>query len=161
MTSNIRIKLGNTEIDFEGSEEYIRDELPNLIGLLTNLAPSSSDSPEEESEVLPESSDSSKKTLQMTTNTIATKTNAKSGADLAIAACAHLSLVKGQDSFRRTNILGEMKLANNFYKKTYSNNLSSSLKTLVKANKLLETSDDTYALESNEKKRLESLLGGS
>lgn len=161
MTSKIRIRLGATEIEFEGSEDYMREELPNLIGLLTDLSPAGSDQPEEESEVLPASSDSSKQKLQMTTNTIATKINSKSGGDLAIAACAHLALVKGQDSFKRANILGEMKLATNFYKKTFSNNLSASLKTLVKANKLLETSEDTYALDSKEKQRLESLLGVS
>jgi hypothetical protein len=161
MTSKIRIKVGTTEIEFEGSEDYMRDELPGLVELLNEIAPATENGEEEEAEILPESVDQSKKKLQMTTNTIATKMDAKSGADLALAACAHLCLVKGQDSYKRSNILGEMKLATNVYKKTYSNNLSSSLKTLVKNSKLLETAEDTYALDAKEKQRLEAMLSGT
>jgi hypothetical protein len=136
----------------------MREELPGLVEMLNDITPQSGGAADEDSEVLPESSDPSKKKLEMTTNTIATKLNSKSGADLVLAACAHLNLVKGQDSFKRANVLGEMKLASNFYKQTFNNNLSKSLKSLVKNGKLLETAQDTYALDSKEKARLESVL---
>lgn len=139
----------------------MREEIPAILGMLVDLAETQTSPNEEASEILPESTDSTKKTLQMTTNTIATKLNSSSGADLVTAACAHLCLVKGQDSFKRSHILGEMKLATNFFKKTYSNNLSCALQTLVKGGKILETSVDTYALDAKEKSRLESILGGA
>lgn len=161
MTSKIRIRVGTTEIEFEGSEEYMREELPKLVELLSDVAPNTEeDTPEEESEVLPEG-DPSKQTLQMTTNTIATKIGAKTGSELVMAACAHLSFVKSADSFKRANILGEMKLATNFYKKNYSSNLSKSLKKLVADGKLLETAQDTYALDSKAKAELKAQIVGS
>ena len=94
----------------------------------------------------------------MTTNTIASRLGAKKGNDIVIAACAHLSLAKGADTFTRSNILAEMKLATNYYKQTMSKNLSNSLKTLVNQNKLLETATDTYALEASTKAQLEAQL---
>ncbi|MDA7088426.1 hypothetical protein PH586_18760 [Pseudomonas sp. SA3-5] len=161
MNSKIRIKVGTAEVEFEGTEQYMREEIPSILGMLVEYSEFQSSLDEESSEILPESTDTAKKKLQITTNTIATKLNSNSGADLIIAACAHLCLVKGQDSFKRSNILAEMKLATNFYKQTYSKNLSAALQSLVKAGKILETSVDTYALDSKEKQRLESILSGS
>lgn len=159
MTSKIRIKVGAAEIEFEGSEEYMREELPRLVELLGDLTPTRQQ--EEDAEILPPSDDPKKRKLELTTNTIATKLNVNSGSELVLAACAHLCFVKGADTFKRANILAEMKLASNFYKQTYSNNLSSALQTLVKSEKLLETAQDTYALVAKEKVRLEAVLSGS
>lgn len=159
--SKIKVKVGTTEIEFEGSEEYMRDELPKLIELLSDIALPGYGQEDEESELLPPSDDPVKKKLQITTNTIATKLGANSGPDLVLAACAHLCLVKGADTFTRANILGEMKLATNFYKQSFNKNLSPALKTLVKGSKLLETAQDTYALDAKEKTRLEAKLSGS
>lgn len=157
----IRIKVGLTEIEFEGSEEYMREELPRLLELLNDLSPPTGMLDDEASGVLPPSNDSKKQKLALTTNTIATKLRVHSGSDLALAACIHLCLVKGADTFRRANILAEMKLASNYYKQTYSGNLSKALQTLVKAEKLLETAQDTYALVAKEKVRVEAALSGS
>lgn len=161
MASKVRIKAGAIEVEFEGSEEYMKDELPSLVELLYSLNPSISSEKEEESEELAPSTDQSKKKFQMTTNTIAAKLNAKKGGDLVLAACAHLTLVKGADTFTRSNILAEMKLASNYYKETMCSNLSSSLKTLVGSNKLLETSKDTFALQANTKTELEAKLNAN
>ena len=98
----------------------MRQELPALIELLNTLTPELEDMPEEESDVLEAPVDPTKQKLQMTTNTIAAKLDVKTGTDLALAACAHLALVKGADTFTRANILGEMKLASNYYKKRLS-----------------------------------------
>lgn len=161
MTSKVRIKAGTIEIEFEGSEDYMKDELPALVELLCSLSPAEESAEEEESVELQASSDTTKQKLQMTTNTIAAKLNAKKGGDLILAACAHLALVKGADTYTRSNILAEMKLATNYYKTTMNKNLSASLKTLVKQGKLLETSTDTYALHANTKATLESTLNAN
>ena len=105
MTSKIKVKVGAIELEFEGSEDYMRQELPALIELLNTLTPELEDMPEEESDVLEAPVDPTKQKLQMTTNTIAAKLDVKTDADLAFAACAHLALVKGADTFTRANIL--------------------------------------------------------
>ena len=161
MTSKVKIKAGAIEVEFEGSEEYMKDELPALVELLYSLSPIDEISEEEESIELQASTDTSKQKLQMTTNTIAAKLNAKKGGDLILAACAHLALVKGADTYTRSNILAEMKLATNYYKTTMNKNLSSSLKTLVKQGKLLETSTDTYALHASTKTTIETTLNAN
>lgn len=124
--SKMRIKLGVIEIDFEGTEDYIRNELPNLFELICTYAPTPNDveSEYEEVEELPENPDPGKQIIQMTTNTIAAKLGVKTGSDLVLAACAHLCLVKGADTFERKNILVEMQTASNYYKQIHSKNLS-------------------------------------
>ena len=162
MTSKVRIKAGSIEVEFEGSEEYMKDELPSLIELLYSLSPD--DSPSEENgdtESVEAPTDESKQKIQMTTNTIASKLRVKSGNDLVIAACAHLTFVKGVDTFSRSNILAEMKLASNYYKANMRKNLSNTLKTLINQNKILETAKDTYALEATTKDSLGSQLNVS
>ncbi|BCD99850.1 hypothetical protein [Marinagarivorans cellulosilyticus] len=161
MTSKVRIKAGSVEVEFEGSEEYMKDELPALVELLYSLSPADDSDEEEESVELQATADTSKQKLQMTTNTIAAKLNAKKAGDLILAACGHLALVKGATTYSRSNILAEMKLATNYYKATMNKNLSGSLKTLVKQNELLETATDTYALDANTQKKIESTLNAN
>ena len=160
MESKIKIQIGQICVDFEGSEDYIKNELPILLEniLSFNLQ---DDTEEEASESLPEELENKGKSkLNMTTNTIATKLGAKSGGDLVLAACAHLSLVKGADSFKRGNILAEMKGASNYFKNTYSKNFSTYLSSNVKAGKLLETAKDVYAIDAKTLKELEKKLNG-
>lgn len=161
MTSKVKIKAGSVEVEFEGSEEYMKDELPVLVELLYSLSPNINSGEEEESVELQATTDTTKQKLQMTTNTIAAKLNVKKGGELILAACAHLALVKGADKYTRSNILAEMKLATNYYKSTMNNNLTTSLKTLVQQGKLLETSTDTYALHANTKTTIETTLNAN
>ena len=158
--SKIRLKVGSVEVEFEGSEDYMKDQLPGLIELLCSNASNEGDAVSVEDE-LPPSPDASTSKIQMTTNTIASKVGVKSGSDLIIAACAHLCLVKGHDTFTRKNMLAEMQTASNFYTKSYGNNLSKYLKTVVSDGKLIERSKDTYALAAAEKSKLESSLSDS
>jgi hypothetical protein len=162
MTSKVKIKAGTIEVEFEGSEDYMKEELPGLVELLYSLSPTDQSSEEEgESEELEASTDKSKQKLQMTTNTIASKLSVKTGNDLVIASCAHLTFVKGADTFTRGNILAEMKLASNYFKATMRKNLSSSLKTLINQGKILETAKDTYALDAALKIQLGTQLNAS
>jgi hypothetical protein len=159
MDCKIRIRVGNIEVEYEGAEEYLKDNLPNLIESLAGLTfggePAADD---EEGEILPPTIDPSKKKLELTTNSIAGMLNAKSGPDLVLAACAHLHLVKGAETFHRKNILAEMRSANNYFKRSFGNNLTSSLKTLVKDKKLIERTDDVYALDAKAASELEARL---
>lgn len=161
--SKIKVKLGDIEIDFEGTEEYIRNDLPNLLELVFTYSASNSNDLEsdtdcEESEELLATPDPTQQRVQMTTNTIAAKLNVKTGSELVMAACTHLCLVKGADTFERKNILAEMKTASNYYKQNHSKNLSQSLSSLIKDNKLIERAKDKYALTAQTKQDMEALL---
>ena len=159
MESKIRLKIGPVEVDFEGTEDYIKNSLPALIDQLLEKVPLESAVAHPEEEVLlPEPHDTSKRKLELTTNTIAAKLGVKSASELIMATCAHLALVKGADSFLRANITAEMKTASNYFRQTYVNNLSKSLSTLVKSGKLIERSQDTYALSAGALQELEAKL---
>jgi hypothetical protein len=159
MECKIRVKVRNIEIEYEGTATYLKDNLPELIEFLANL-PSAEEagSESEEEEIFPEVTDPSKKKIELTTNTIAGRLDAKSGADLALAACAHLHLVKAAETFHRKNILAEMRLADNYFRSSFANNLTSSLKSLVKDEKLIERTRDTYALDAKTLSQLETRL---
>lgn len=161
MTSKVRIKAGSIEIEFEGSEEYMKEELPSLVELLYSLSPAYASTDEEPSIELQASTDTSKQKIQMTTNTIAAKLNVKKDGELLLAACAHLALVKGIDTYTRANVLAEMRLATSYFKSTMTKNLSSTFKALVKQGKILETATDTYALHANTRASIEAALNAS
>lgn len=161
--SKIKIKLENIAIDFEGSEDYIRSDLPNLLEILCTYAvplanETKIESDVEEVEELPANPDPTHLRLEMTTNTISAKLKVTKGTELVLAACAHLCLVKGADTFARKNILAEMQTASNYYKQTYCKNLSQSLSSLVKDNKLIERSKDNYALTAKARQELEATI---
>ena len=163
MNHNIKIKIGSIEIEYEGTEDYLKNELPNLIDKLvslkeiaqvsTNENSTTTPSVEPETEVVTVDPD-----FQMSINSISAKLNVKSGSDLIIAACAHLALVQKRETYQRQDILNEMKKASNYYKNSHRANLSSLLKTLVSNHKLIERKKDTYALSANSLKSLKSTL---
>jgi hypothetical protein len=77
---------------------------------------------------------------------------------LAMAASAHLGLVKGQTRFTRKDILDEMKSATGFYKTSMRANLSNTLARLTGDKRLHLVAPDTYALPNDERTQLEQLL---
>jgi hypothetical protein len=159
MECKIRIRVGNIEVEYEGAEAYLKNDLPNLIEYLAGLPVGDEPAAEpEEEEVLPPTSDLSKKKLELTTNSIAGMLNAKSGPDLVLAACAHLHLVKGAETFHRKNILAEMRSANNYFTRSSAGNFSKSLSSLVKDRKLMERTEDTYALDAKTLSELQKIL---
>lgn len=152
MTSKIKIKVGQIEIDFEGTEEFLKKELPALLKTVSQLCqPDTSLSP------TPPGFTPSK--IQLSTANIAAKLNAKSGPDVVVAACAHLSLVQKKDAYDRKSILAEMKRATGFYKSSYRANLGQSLQNLVKSEDLTQNANDSYSLHANKLKELNTLLG--
>jgi hypothetical protein len=154
MESKIRIKLGAIEIEYEGSESFLRKELPDLIKTVTELAKTS-----KITEDTGEDDDTSgQKDLRLSTGSIAAKLSCSTGSDLVIAAATHLSLVKKVAVFSRKQLLDEMKSASGFYKSTYPTNLSSYLKTLLRANRLTETKKGNYSLTASESQKIRGQL---
>jgi hypothetical protein len=158
--SKIRIKMGSTEVEYEGSETFLKEELLSLLSELLRLQKENANITGSQFN-LPNSGSNisgSQGSIQGTTKTIAAKLACNSGPDLVIAAAAHLTFVAGSHTFSRQNILDEMKTASGHYKKNFSNNLTSYLQNLVKADKLFESAKDAYSLSDTSKRELEAKL---
>jgi len=156
MESKIRIKLGPIEVEYEGSESFLKQELPALIKTVTELSKSVGVTIADLQST--EDKDNSENgNLQLATTSIATKLSCTSGPDLVIASAAHLTLVKNIEVFSRKQLLDDMKTAASFYKSNYSGNLSTYIKTLLK-DKLHERTTGHYALSASARKTLESKL---
>lgn len=158
-----RIKLGGAELDYEGGVDFLKAEImpivERILGMLETRAEFLDPLP------TPHVDQSSKGAisagvpdLSHSTNTIARLLNAKSASDLVIAAAAHLTLMQKKERLSRQELLDEMKKASSFFKSSYVNNLSNSLKVLVNADRLRLLAPDTYGLSHKERTTLEKIL---
>jgi hypothetical protein len=164
VSSRIKIKVGAIEVEYEGEEKFIKDELPGLIKIVAVLHEQTGATlAEKDVEKGVEKKGGDEKTgkgkASLSTSSIATKLACKTGPDLVIAACAHLSLVKSQPQFTRSEIATEMKTATAFFNRNFISNLTKSLKNLVVADKINEVGTDTYALSDTEVRNLKTQLG--
>lgn len=157
----LHFKLGKLEIEFEGRESFLINDLSIVLTTLTGFYK------EHIAEQLPDlstdtamdkSSIDKDHKFDFSTSTIASRMDATSGPDLIIAASAFLTFVKNEDEFSRTAILDEMKTATSFYNKNMASNLNPNLESLVKSKRLNETATSTYALTVNEKDAVEKIL---
>lgn len=158
MEAKIRIKVGASEVDYEGSENFLKQELPNLLKILSELSKS------EAHESVPEDNDSdrSAKTdtggkIQLSTNSIAAKLGASDGRDLIRAAAAHLTFVRKKETFSRQELLTEMKAATQYFKSSYRKHLTSLLKPMLRQ-ELTEPSTGHFALSAGSRDSLRSRL---
>lgn len=156
-TSKINIKLGPIEVGYEGSESFLKDELPALLKAVSELYQTSKNSlaAEESQEAQPKDAAPKNGKLQATTGSIAAKLGVKSGPDLILAAAARLTLVQGNETFSRQRLIEEMKTASAYHKASYVKNLSAYLNVLVKDGKLNEPTQGNYALTASTLKDLE------
>lgn len=161
-TTRLRVKLGAAEIEYEGESGFLKDEVMPTVSKMLAMVESRSDlqksPPAVAADNLLASSDSGAVLdHSLSTSTIATKLKANSSGELAIAAAAHLTLVQGRGRITRQELLDEMKSATSFYKSSFNNNLTNTLKTLVRKDRLRLVSADTYALSAKELADLGSL----
>lgn len=163
MSSKLRIRIGEVEIDYEGTEEFLKQELPQLLKTAMELhrasgGSSSGGSGKGEAGAAGGSA-GARKAASLTTGSIAAKLGAKSGSDLLTAAAAHLVLVNGTEPFTRQQLLTEMQSATSYYKSSYSTNLTKYIKTaLQKDGPLSETGKNAYALTAAARADLEKKL---
>jgi len=161
--TKLRIKLGGSELEYEGGSQFLKDEVMPMITRIIDLV---GDRPElkapaqviEVIEGAPIQLPSHATAGRLSTTTIAARLKAKGAADLAIAAAAHLTLAANKTQVTRPEILAQMKGASSFYKSTMNNNLTNTLQTLVKAGRLLHVEGETYALAHGERTALEERL---
>ncbi|HBZ35940.1 MAG TPA: hypothetical protein DEO33_05955, partial [Rikenellaceae bacterium] len=97
--SKLSIKMGTIQVDYEGTDEFIKRD---LLGLLTSISTlvgktDSDEEAEDEEPTAPHNREKGKTgKLQMTTGSIASKLDCKSGPDLVISACAYLTFMKDE-----------------------------------------------------------------
>jgi hypothetical protein len=152
MSSKMRIKVGQIEVDYEGTEEFLKKDLPALLLSVSKLFSGEAGKPNlATAEVHLDQ--------HLSAKTIASKLGVKSGSELVMAACAHLSLVKKQATFGRKAILDEMKGATGFYKSTYGSNLTKYIDSLLKSDDLTETGTDAYTISDKKAREIAAKIG--
>lgn len=156
MASKIKIKLGVIEVEYEGEHDFLEKDLLSLVKDLMEIAP-----------LMPPAKNHNPGNGQTgqvghggggtgTVSTFAAKLNVTSGPDLVLAALLQAVKVDGNASLKRKDILAAMKTAKSHYKASYSNNLSTSLKNLVKSKDINEVAADEYALSTAKMAELEA-----
>ena len=159
MTSKIRIKMGAIEIEYEGSEQFLKLELPELLSAVSNLYKASAPLMATNNSGAGTDASSDKDTEVVgTTGTLAAILGGGSGPDLALSAAARLTFGLKKDKFVRKEILVEMQSASAYFKPSYSSNLTNILNGLVKDKKLMESAKDTYSLSADSRKSLGAKL---
>jgi hypothetical protein len=149
MSTKLRVKLGALELEYEGTEEFVSSGLMPLIEALQKIEVR--DTPEDKDPGISRSAHTKRTSLsgQISTSTIAQKTNVRTGAGLSLAAVAYLVLVQNKPSAERIEILKEMQSATAYYKDTYSGNLTATLKRLVTARKLNDLGANRFTLHAH------------
>lgn len=158
-TSKIRIKLGAIEVEYEGNEEFLKKELPDLIAAVSKLHSDSGGRFDEADSPAPKTKSKTQSgSFEGTTATIAAKLGSESGGELIVAAAAQLTLVEGMDDFSTKDLRAACRKGKNLWKKSYANNFAIYLANLVKAGALNEVREDVYALDAKKKKEVETAL---
>lgn len=169
--TNLWVKLGAAEIRYEGSETFLKDEvMPNIVERILEMVHERAElqKPPPVMQIegqkaplqspAPAGNDSLQQRQDLSTTTIATLIGTEKAGDLAIAAAAHLISVKGAQSATREEILAEMRGATAFFKASMVNNLSNTLKKLVRDDRLRLVASDTYSLSHKERQAIEAKL---
>lgn len=158
--AKIRVKLGNIRVEYEGDPAFLKGDLTPMVSELIQLYRQNKDVIDAGRNARKRlaGGEASADPALRSTNEIAAALGSKTGSDLALAAAAHLALIRRKDTFSRPEILGEMKSASEFYKQTFSNNLTKALDTLVKSDRLKLVDKNVYTLSSKERAALESRL---
>ena len=163
MTTKFRIKMGAVEIDYEGTEEFLKAELPALLGAVSNLYKQSGLAKNKATRAGlndDEESEGTSDQLALSTTSIAAKLKVDSGPDLVLAAAARLGIGMMKATFTRKELLEEMRSATGYFKDTFRKNLTNSLVSLTKDEKLNKQTDNSYALSPSTKDELHKKLAG-
>lgn len=143
----IRIKMGPVEVEFEGTEKILKDELLDMVKAVSNLYQESGGKLQSDDSGSGGGGGSGSGGIHKgSTNQFAAKLGGSTGGKLVTAAGAKLHFADGKASFTRTDLLKQARAATTYYKKNYSTNLTKILAGLVKNGTFNEPSDKTYAL---------------
>lgn len=164
MESNIKfkIKAGEVEVEYEGSQDYDREALIELVSKISVLAKGRF------VQIIPEElhEKSVAKVMQKnlvggdysswSTSSWAKKMGAKSGIMLMLAACAKIALTDGKEQFSAKEIHAEMKTAAGWYKDSYRSNFSNYLQANVRSGKLVLGKGGSYSISHEKSEELKA-----
>jgi hypothetical protein len=158
MPTKLKLKMGSLEIEYEGEEEFLKNELPDLLGTVRELGDLT------EWRENGTSSGNAKslggdRANHLSTSVIASKLNCKQGADLIEAAAFYLIGNLKKETFTRDELIREMRSAKAFFKKSYVNNLSNYLKQLVSGQRLNEVGTDVFSVPHDVLKQMKDRFG--
>jgi len=165
--ARLRIRLGAAEIEFEGREDFWKQEVaPTVVAKLMELVENQTELQrahnikviESDPQVDSAQVSATARRFDHSVRHIATLLDAKSAKDLMVAAAAFLTLVKGLEKFSRKELHDAMKEATGFYKKSDANNFPKTLNGLVKSGVLREGHDGNYALTASSLQELEKRI---
>ena len=147
------------EVEYEGDPSFLKDGLESLLAKMTELSTRVPDEPETVSDVSNGAAPSSPSNgFNFSTSTIAAQLDAKSTTELAVCALAKLELVDKKSGVKKAEILEEMKSANAYYNKNMGTNLGKSLTTLTKNKRVNHGANDSYSLNADERKSIETKI---
>jgi hypothetical protein len=153
MTSRIKIKFGDIEVEYEGEEKFLTAELPKLISDIAALHRTAPATPTKGHGHVKEEH---KEGVQSAT-TLAQRLDAKKLPDLILAGALAIAL-RGQPSFERKELRKEIQGAIGFYKNAMGTNLEKTLTRLAKSGKITHSGGENYALSPDQKSALQGRL---
>ena len=156
--SKIQVKVGIVEFSGEGNQDWLAKQLDKILDKVPELLKI------EVGETEPSKGTGSdlgktgvKKISGLSVLNIAGKLNAKSGADVALAAAAYLHFVGGKAIFSRDELSSAMKEATGIYKNSMLANLTKTLAQLEK-NGTFNKSSNSYSLNASKVSELNAIL---
>lgn len=161
MDAKLRIKMGEVEVEYEGSDDFLKKELPELLkgvlALHANAAERSGERIGDDTRTI-EAATSKSMLGKLSASTAAAKLGVKSGSDMVLAAAAALVFGEGKESFSRAELLKAMQTAKAHFKATFRSNLSNYIITLIKSQDLLDHGGDSFGLQEDKRKELQRAL---
>jgi hypothetical protein len=150
--SKISIKYGSVQVEYEGSDDFIRDELLNFLSSVAELAEGAEGNTSSSS---PGGRASAGSVPNISVKTISSKLGNAKGSDLARAAAAFLTLVQNRETFTQADLLNAMKTATGIFKQsTHSKNIGTIVSGLIGSGFLIETSSGTYSVAQSQRDQL-------
>lgn len=158
--AKLKIKIGPVEVEYDGDDKFLKDELPSLLKAVRELHQASGLGAEEKGGV-EKDGDKPRRAIngQLSTSVIASKLGCKKGPELAEAAAFNLAHVRSKESFTRDDLTTEMRSAKTFFKKNYVSNLTAILRRMVADQKLNEVSANVFSVPDQAAQNMKGRLG--
>jgi len=146
------LKYGDIEIDFDGPEEFLKKDLPQLIKAISELRPTPAikkATPLTGSNGDTSGSGEGGSEGNLSVSTIAQKLSVSNGPELVIAAAFSI-ISAGASTFTKKQLRDRIRDAKSYYKASYANNFDNSIARLLKKGRINHTGGENYALPSTE-----------
>jgi hypothetical protein len=150
----IKIKMGAVEIEYEGSSDFLKQEMFDLVEAVSKLHNSSVNFGSDDLTLADGSKNNTANIsggkIEGSCNEIAKKLGANGGPDLIFAAAAKLYFVDEKERFSADQIRAEMNSASNYVNTAMKSNFNKNLKSIVRKDRLKDLGSNNYSLSAAE-----------